>query len=88
MKRQYPILKIVLAVWVIFSFLYVGYTQYQYFKNYVAASSYQRGLSDAVGKVIQQAQKCEAFPIQRDGQGVNLINAACVPPVNNDKPAK
>ncbi len=78
MKRQFPVLKIVLIVWVAFSVLYVGYTQYQYFTKVVASSAYQHGLSEAVMQVIQQAQKCDPFQVQIDGRGVYLLNADCV----------
>jgi len=77
MKINRPVLKIVLIVWVLFSILYVGYTQYKYFTAYVAQTSYQKGLSDAVAQVIQQAQACKAFPVTMGDQGVNLISTAC-----------
>jgi len=77
MKTERPILKIVIIVWVIFSVLYVIYTQYQYLVNYVGQNAYQRGLTDAVAQVIQQAQTCKEFPITIGNQGVNLINTAC-----------
>jgi len=77
MKTNRPVLKIVLIVWVAFSILYVGYTQYKYFAVYVAQASYQKGISDAVSQVIQQAQACKPFPVTFGNQGVNLINTAC-----------
>ncbi len=78
MKSKKPVLKIVLIAWVVFSILYVGYTQYRYLTNFVASTAYQRGLSEAVVQVVQQAQKCEAFQVQIDGQGVSLINTKCL----------
>ena len=78
MRSNRPVLKIVLLVWVIFSILYVGYTQYNYFRKFVADSAYQKGLSDAVTQIIQHAQKCEAFPISIDNQGVQLVNVECL----------
>lgn len=72
--RHIPILKIILIVWVVFSVLYVGYSQY----NYLVKVVYTKGLSDAVVKVIQQAQECKAFPVYISNTGVQLINAACV----------
>ena len=78
MKCQRPVFRIVVLVWIVFSILYVGYTQYNYFRKYIADAAYQKGLSDAVVQVIQQAQKCEAFPISIDKQGVNLINVSCL----------
>ena len=74
MKCKHPILKIVLIVWVVFSVIYVGYSQYKYFRNFV----YQKGVTDAVVRVIQQAQECKAFPVAIEGQGVQLVNVACL----------
>lgn len=78
MKSKRPVLKIIVIVWIIFSVLYVGYTQYNYFVNFVAKRSYDKGLSDAVVKVISQAQECKSFPVTIGQSGVQLINAACV----------
>jgi len=72
--RHIPILKIILIVWIAFSVLYVGYTQYNFFVN----SVYKKGLTDAVVQVIQQAQECKAFPVYISNTGVQLINAKCV----------
>ena len=73
-KCKHPILKIVLIVWVVFSIIYVGWSQYNYFRNFV----YQKGLTDAVTEVIRQGQECKAFPVALEGQGVQLINIACL----------
>jgi hypothetical protein len=72
------VLKIILTVWVIFSILYIGYSQYQYFTSYVAQAGYQKGVSDAVAQVIGQAQKCQAFPVNIGENKVDLINTACL----------
>ena len=73
-KCKHPAWKIILVVWVVFSILYVGYTQYKYFRSFV----YQKGVTDAVVKVIQSAQKCKAFPVKLGDQVVQLVNVACV----------
>ncbi|MBN2095789.1 hypothetical protein JW752_00105 [Candidatus Peregrinibacteria bacterium] len=78
MKSKYSVGKIILVVWVAFSILYVGYTQYRYFQTFIANQAYQTGLKDAVVKVIQQAQECKAFPVTIGEQGVQLINIACL----------
>lgn len=74
MKGKIPILKIIAIVWIIFSVLYVGYTQY----NYLVKVVYSKGLTDAVTKVIMQSQECKSFPVYIGQNGVQLINAACV----------
>lgn len=78
MKGKYSIGKIILVVWVLFSILYVGYTQYRYFANYIAGRAYEKGLQDAVVQVVKQAQDCKAFPVTIGDQGVQLINIACL----------
>lgn len=73
-KSKPPLWKIILTLWVIFSIGYVGYTQYQYFQKYV----YEKGVTDAVTKLMQHASKCEAFPVQLGEQQAQLINVACL----------
>lgn len=78
MTKKWTFWKVVLVVWVVFSILYVGYTQYRYFQSFIADRAYQKGLQDAVVEVIKQAQNCEPFPITIGDQGVQLINVACL----------
>ena len=78
MKCQHPVGKIIVVVWILFSVLYVGFTQYRYFVNYVAGRAYEKGLQDAVVQVVKQAQDCKAFPVTIGEQGVQLINIACL----------
>ncbi len=78
MKCQHPVGKIIVVVWILFSILYVGFTQYRYFTNYVAGRAYEKGLQDAVVQVVKQAQDCKAFPVTIGEQGVQLINVACL----------
>lgn len=78
MKSKYSVGKIILVVWVVFSILYVGYTQYRYFQSFVAGRAYETGLRDAVTKVMEQAQECKAFPVTIGEKGVQLINVACL----------
>ncbi len=74
MKCKHSVGKFILVIWVVFSVIYVGYSQYKYFRNFV----YQKGLTDAVVQVIKQAQECNAFPVSIEGQGVQLVNVACL----------
>ncbi len=78
MKSKYSVGKIILVIWVVFSILYVGYTQYRYFQSFVANRAYETGLKDAVTQVIQKSQECKAFPVTIGEQGVQLINVACL----------
>ncbi|MBU1017808.1 hypothetical protein KKA33_02145 [Patescibacteria group bacterium] len=78
MKCKHPVGKIIVIIWVVFSILYVGYTQYRYFQTFIANRAYETGLKDAVTQVIQKAQECKAFPVTIGDQGVQLINIACL----------
>ena len=78
MKCKHPVGKVIVVVWILFSILYVGFTQYRYFANYVAGRAYEKGLQDAVVQVVKQAQGCKAFPVTIGDQGVQLINIACL----------
>jgi len=78
MKQKVSAIKIVLIIWLVFSVSYVGYGEYKRLNNFVAKKAYQRGVSDAINKVIQQAQECKAFPVKIKEKGVKLINLACL----------
>ena len=78
MKKSFPKLKIALIVWLVFATLYVVYGEYNRLNNFVAKQAYNRGLTDAVGEVLKQSQKCEPFPVNIGDQGVELINLKCV----------
>lgn len=78
MKKQKSPLKIIILVWIIFSIPYVIYTQYNYFKRFVADAAYEKGLTDAVSQLIQQGQKCEPIPIRLRDQNISMINVACL----------
>lgn len=78
MKSKYPIVKIVLIVWLVFSVLYVLGSEYNRLKNFVAASSYDRGLRDAVVRVIQESQQCQPFPVSYEDKQVRLLNFECL----------
>lgn len=78
MARNWSAPKIILTVWLVFSVLYFAWNEWGRFKVYVMNQSYQKGVSDAVLQVMQQSEKCQAFPVYAGEKSVNLLNAACV----------
>ncbi len=72
------ILIIILVIWAIFSVGYIGYDVWSDFKLRELEQVYQQGRRDTVNALIQQAQKCEPFPVFSGEQRVNLINTDCL----------
>jgi len=77
---------IVLVIWVVFSVLYVGFdvavwTSKTIYKNGQRAAlqqAYNTGRSEAVKQVIQEAQKCQSFPVNVGKISTNLISVECL----------
>jgi len=53
--------KIILIVWVVFSICYVAYNEWSRFSMFVMQRSYQQGVADAVGKVIDESRHARRF---------------------------
>jgi len=69
---------ILLVGWIIFSALYVAYSEWNNFKLYVMEKSYATGRTQAVTQVIKESEKCEAFPIHVGEAKATLINVDCL----------
>ena len=78
MLNKLPLKKIILIVWVAFSILYVAYNEYNRFSMFVMQRSYQQGMADAVGKIIDESKTCKALPINVGDSKANLINVDCL----------
>ena len=81
--------KIILIVWVVFSICYVAYNEWSRFSLYVMQRSYQQGVADAVGKVIDESKTCKALPVNVGDSKATLINVDCLkqPADQNKAPA-
>lgn len=74
--KSYSVTKIILMVWIVFSVVYIALAEWQRFKVFI----YDRGVTEAVARVIEQAQRCQPFPVYADGVTVNLVNVDCLQP--------
>ncbi len=88
MKSKHSVAKIVLIAWLVFSILYVLGSEYGRLKNIVAASSYERGLRDAVVRVIQESQQCQPFPVSFEDKQVQLLNFECLQQAAEERAAE
>lgn len=82
--KKFPILRIILIVWVVFATLYVVYGEYQRVQIMVAQRAYQSGLRDAVNQLIEQSQTCQPIPVNSGSASVNLISVDCLTPPSEE----
>ena len=88
MPKKLPVPKIILALWLIFSVLYVANNEWNRFKAMVMQSSYSQGVSDAVAKVIEESKSCKAFPINIGETKATLVSVDCLKQPQDQPPAK
>ena len=78
MFKKIPLGKIFLVLWIIFSILYVINNEWNRFQALVVRGSYNKGVSDAVAKVIEESKACKAFPINIGETKATLVNVDCL----------
>ena len=80
--KKIPVLKIVLAAWLILATLYVIYGEYNRLNMVVAQTSYnagyQEGYQDSVVQLLNEVAKCQPVPITFNNQQVEVIGVACL----------
>ncbi len=80
MKLKLPtdnIGQIVLAVWIIFSVIFVGNNVWQNYKVNQVNAAIQAGYQQAVVDLVKQAKSCEAFPINIGESSIELKKVGC-----------
>lgn len=76
--KKYPLPRIILIIWIVFASLYVAYGEYKRLTVYVAQTSYTRGVTDSVAKLMQESQKCQPIPVTAGDQKIELIALNCL----------
>ena len=71
---------VIFIIWIVFASLYVIYGEYNRLSNVVAKGAYNSGVSAAVGQLMNEAAKCQPFPVTLDGNKVTLMNLECAVP--------
>lgn len=69
------------AVWIIFTIVYIPWDLWNHFKNEQLSQAYNLGKTDTVNAAIKQAEneKCEPFSIYgTDNKQVQVINIKCL----------
>ena len=71
------ILYIVVFLWIVFSVVYIANNMWTDYKNVQLVQSYEQGKRDIINQLIQEAKKCEPFPVFSGGEQINLIDVNC-----------
>lgn len=80
--------RILLALWLVFSVLYVVWGEWSRFRTFVMQQSYEQGVQDAVAKVIQESKSCKAFPVNVGDMKATLVDVECLKAPGDQAPAK
>ncbi len=86
MPKHFSIPKFFLILWLVFSVLYVGYSQWLSFRANQLQRPYNQGLSDAVSRVIEESKTCKAFPVNVGENKVTLVNIECLKQPEAEQP--
>jgi hypothetical protein len=77
-KKKFPVLKVIMIVWLALSTCYVVYGEYTRLKVYVAQRAYNMGLAEAVNQLIAQSQTCQPIPVTSGDKKIEVISIACL----------
>jgi len=73
--------QIVLAVWIVFSIIFVGNALWQNLQINAQKEAVNFGYQQAVVDLFNQAQTCQAFPINIGEKVIQIQALNCTPPV-------
>ncbi len=71
--------QILLAVWLIFSIVFIGNVVWQNLQVNAQQQAAQAGYQQAIVDLFAQAQTCEAFPINIGENSIELKAVNCAP---------
>ncbi|MFH0776856.1 MAG: hypothetical protein V1936_04575 [Patescibacteria group bacterium] len=77
--------QVILAVWIIFSVVFVGNSVWQNFQVNQVNKAVQAGYQQAVMDLMQQASKCDPFPVNLGEQKIELQQLNCTKPAEEAK---
>ncbi len=80
------ILRVVLALYILLSAVYILASQFQNYQARVAQDAYLNGRVATIEEILDEAEAgCQPFPIYAGDRQVDLINVACLlPPEESD----
>lgn len=66
------------SIWFIFSFIYIGYDQFNKFLTRLTRNAYTQGFADSVMAIVNQADNCQTVRVYYGAKEKNLIDVKCV----------
>ena len=67
----------ILVAWIAFSVWYVARDQWQRFQYSQVQAAYQKGSSDTVKLLMEQANKCIKIPVQDGDKKIEVVKVGC-----------
>jgi len=72
------ILHLFVFLWIVFSITYIAWDLWSDFKNIQILNAYERGRTDTINQLIQEAEKCQPFPVFSAEKEIQLISMDCL----------
>ena len=79
MKKE--ILKTILIIWLFAATSYVVFNEWNSYKAKGIQAAYQQGITDTIGKLINQTQQnpCQPVDVSLQDKKIQVVDATCLP---------
>ena len=74
---DWPVSKIILVIWIIFSIIFVANSARNYLQQEVYQLGVQNGMQSAVAQTISLGLQCQPVALNMGEQQVTLVNPEC-----------
>jgi hypothetical protein len=74
---DWPVSKIILVIWIVFSIIFVANSARNYLQQEVYQLGVQHGVQNAVAQTMSLGQQCQPVVLNLGEQQVSLVNPAC-----------
>ena len=87
MFKKEIITKIIVGLWILISFLYIGYNVADKFLNNLVSKAYSVGANDAINKILEKTEEKKCYPIKVSSKEkkVSLIDVECLKKPQNQE---
>ena len=74
---DWPVSRILLVIWIIFSIIFVANSAKNYFKQEIYQLGLQHGMQNAVAQTMSLGKQCQPVVLNLGDQQVTLVNPSC-----------
>jgi len=75
--KKIPVLKIVIIIWLIFTTLYLVFSEYNRLNFVVGQTAYNSGVHDTLAQIMAGASQCQPVPLTIDSNTIEVIGTKC-----------